>query len=272
MRHDLTAQAKEDYVWDNAIFPDVQMNEVNKWEVFAEEGIADEGSVDRPSFETILSFYQKTTGKGSAKIATKVGILPTGTKRKLFDCISNSGYAEKIEDDSFDYCHQIVKGEKVPMWVILNPEPLVVVPGVNMAKGASFGCYGPTNKKNAVGGEGNYFAMKEVDRCQRLKFELKKKERGGKRMIPPNKHGGPSPVARKRIPKMKVAGPKDFFHLQFTPEFVQWMKNATNCHATSEGAGSGTGEFKNWVPFDDAEFYRFIGVLFAKWPCAKTQN
>jgi hypothetical protein len=93
-----------------------------------------------------------------------------------------------------------------------------------MAKGASFGCYGPTNKKNAVGGEGNYFAMKEVDRCQRLKFELKKKERGGKRTIPPNKHGGPSPVARKRIPKMKVAGPKDFFHLQFTPEFVRWMK------------------------------------------------
>jgi hypothetical protein len=27
--------------------------------------------------------------------------------------------------------------------------------------------------------------------------------------------------------------------------------------------GSGTGEFNNWVPFDDAEIYRFIDVLYA---------
>ena len=41
-------------------------------------------------------------------------------------------------------------------------------------------------------------------------------------MIPANNNDdGPSPVARKRIPKMKVARPKDFFDLQITPEFVQ---------------------------------------------------
>ena len=43
--HELAAQAEEDDARDNAVFPDVQMNEVNEWEVLAEEGIADEGNV-----------------------------------------------------------------------------------------------------------------------------------------------------------------------------------------------------------------------------------
>ncbi len=59
--HELTTQADKDDARDNAVFPDVQMNEVNEWEVLAEEGIADEGnvdcSVDRPSFETIRIVY-----------------------------------------------------------------------------------------------------------------------------------------------------------------------------------------------------------------------
>ena len=41
------------------------------------------------------------------------------------------------------------------------------------------------------------------------------------------------------------------------------MTTATNRRATADGAGSGTGEFKDWVAFDDARIYRFIGVLFA---------
>jgi len=35
-----------------------QTAEVNEWEVLAKEGIADEGSVDCPSFETIRIVYQ----------------------------------------------------------------------------------------------------------------------------------------------------------------------------------------------------------------------
>ncbi len=41
------------------------------------------------------------------------------------------------------------------------------------------------------------------------------------------------------------------------------MMNGTNRCAASNGAGSGTGQFQDWVPFDDAEIYRFIGDLFA---------
>ncbi len=97
--HGLAGQAKRHDKQDNAVFLDVEMNDVNKWEVLAEdlreEGITDEGNDDRPSIETIHIIYQKTTGKGLAEIATKVGVLPNGTKRKLFDCIRDSGNNKK---------------------------------------------------------------------------------------------------------------------------------------------------------------------------------
>ncbi len=76
-------------------------------------------------------------------------------------------------------------------------------------------------------------------------------------------YGGPSPAAQKRIGPLKWAPPKDFLDLQLRPAFITWMTTATNCRATADGAGSGTGEFKDFVPFDDAEMYRFLGVLFA---------
>jgi hypothetical protein len=39
-----------------------------------------------------------------------------------------------------------------------------------------------------------------------------------------NEHGSPSPAARKKIPKMKCARPKDFFDLQITPTCSEaWM-------------------------------------------------
>jgi hypothetical protein len=181
--HELAAQAEEDDARDNAVFPDVQMNEVNEWEVLAEEGIADEGNVDCPSFETIRIVYQKTTAKGLSEIATKVGVSPYGTKRKLFDRIRDSGKVVKVDDDSFDYRRQIVAGEKIPTWVILNPEPAVAVPGVDMATGAAFGFYGPTNKENAVGGEAITLL-----RTRRIEFNARsssrRKGRGGGRTLP----------------------------------------------------------------------------------------
>jgi len=266
--HDLAAQAKADDALDDAVFLDVQMDEVNEWEVLAEEGNADDQNTvedDPPTFETIRILFQMTTDKVLGEIAKKLDVTSNGPKRKLFDRIRDSDHVEKVDNDSFDYHCQIVKGEKVPTWIILNPEPVAAVPGVDMATDVQFGFYGPTIKENAVGGERHNFATIEADRIQRPKFEAKKKERADRKnnTAPANNHGGPSPAARKRIPTLKVACPKDFFNLQITPEFVQWMTNVTNCRATSDGAGAGTGEFKDWVPFDDAEIYRFIDVLIA---------
>ena len=208
------------------------MDEVNEWEVLAEEGNADDQNTvedNPPTFETIRILFQMTTAKVLGEIAKKLDVTLNGPKRKLFDWIRDSDHVEKVDNDSFDYHCQIVKGEKVPTWIILNPEPAAAVPGVDMATGVQFEFYGPTIKENAVGGEHHNFATIEADRIQRPKFEAKKKERADRKnnTAPANNHGGPSPAAWKRIPKLKVACPKDVFNLQITPEFVQRMTNAS---------------------------------------------
>jgi hypothetical protein len=266
--HQLAAQAEADDALDDAAFPDIAMNETNEWEFLAEEGNADElpdGATPTPQFEKLRIPYQKTTHKALLDIAIKLNIPQSGSKRKLFDRIRDSGNGriDKVDDDSFDYYREIVKGEKIPTWLILPPQPVPHIPGIDMETGAQSGFFGPTNKENAVGGVRQNFLTDSVDRIERPTFAPKK--RGGKKNTSNEVRdfGGPSPAARKRIGPMKCARPKDFFDLQITPAFVSWMTLATNRRATADGAGSGTGTFSDFVPFDDAEIYRFIGVLFA---------
>jgi hypothetical protein len=66
VRHDLAAQAKADDALYNAVFPDVRMNQVNKWEVLAEEGNTDDknnAEDDPPTFETIRIIFQRPQPK-----------------------------------------------------------------------------------------------------------------------------------------------------------------------------------------------------------------
>ena len=129
MGHDLCAQAIVDELWDNAVFLDVQMNEVNEWELFAEDDAdGDENPPPDvtnacPQFDTVTVLYHKITTKGLIKIAGKVGITQSGSKRKVFDGLRYLEYDVKIDDDSFEYRYEIVKGEEVSMWVILALEP-----------------------------------------------------------------------------------------------------------------------------------------------------
>ena len=86
------------------------------------------------------------------KIARKVGIAQSGSKRKVFDRLRDSEYVVKIDDDSFEYCHEIVKGKEVPTWVIFTPEPMPAVLGIDMSTGAQRGYYGQRNKDNSIRG------------------------------------------------------------------------------------------------------------------------
>ena len=52
-------------------------------------------------------------------------------------------------------------GSRIKAWVILTPEVLLSVPGVNMETGAQDGFYGPANKENAVGGTLSNFPTKD---------------------------------------------------------------------------------------------------------------
>ena len=121
------------------------------------------------------------------------------------------------------------------------------------------------NKENAVGGVSQNFLTDSGNRIERPKFAPKMRNKGGKTKTSNDVHdfGGPSPAAQKRIGPMKCARPKEFFDLQITPAFISWMTLVTNCRTTADGAGSGTREFSDFVPFDNAKIYHFLGVLFA---------
>jgi hypothetical protein len=98
--------------------------------------------------------------------------MQKGGKRKLFDkiCEFGSGRIDKVDDDSFNYCQEIVKGEKIPTWILLTPEPVPVVPGIDMGMGAQSGFFGPTNKENAVGGVRQNILVNGGKRNKRPKF------------------------------------------------------------------------------------------------------
>jgi hypothetical protein len=85
----------------------------------------------------------------------------------------------------------------------------------------------------------------------------------------PTDFGGPSDVCRKLIPPLKFARPKHFFNTQLTPEFIQWLVDATNRRAVADGAG--TGSYKDWTPLDREELYKFIGLFFANGLSPKPQ-
>jgi hypothetical protein len=229
LAHDLSAQAMVDDALDEAAFPDIRpMNEVNEWELTA-EGNADGDDIPIANappplqYETIRIAYQKTTTKALADVAVRLGIAKNGVKRKLFDRIRDSEHIVKVDDDSFDYRREIIEGGVFPTRIILTPEPLPVVPGIDMATGVQTGFYGPTNKENAVGGVRQNFITKDGKRIERPTFEARTNKARKNPTPITNEHGGPSPVARKKIPKMKCARPKDFFNLQITPEFVKWI-------------------------------------------------
>ncbi len=196
--HEFTAQADADDALDVAAFPAIAMNKMNEWEFLAERN-ADDIEDDRPTppqFETVRIIYQKTTAKALAEIAIKLNITQKEGKRKLFDKIREygSGRIDKVDDDAFNYRREIVKGEKIPTWILLTPEPVPAVPGIDMGTGPQLGFFGPTNKENAVGGVRQNFLVNGGKRIERQKFEPKKK---GRKKMPSvvRDYGGLSPAA-----------------------------------------------------------------------------
>jgi hypothetical protein len=84
----------------------------------------------------------------------------------------------------------------------------------------------------------------------------------------PNEKGRPSAAAYAAIGDIKLARPKDFFDLQLPPSYISNIRKGTNFRASAEGVVIGVvglekKDFGNFVPFDDEELYRFIGIMFA---------
>jgi hypothetical protein len=141
-----------------------------------------------------------------------------------------------------------------------------------MGTGAQSGIFGPTNKENAVGGTRSNFLTSSDEQIQRPKFgpkREKKRKAEEAEPPPPREDGHPSDYCRSVLPPISRARPKDYFDTQLTPTWFDWCTTATNLRAYSSGAGSG--EYQDFMPFDLAEVYKMIGVLFANGLTPKPQ-
>jgi len=133
--------------------------------------------------------------------------------------------------------------------------------------GAEEGFFGLTNKENAVGAPKFQYCYREEDKIRRPEFASKAEN------LPVSDKGHLSPAARKLLPnEVRNCCPKNFFDTQISPEFVKrCITNTTNAQAAGEGAGFGGTVYKDFEPFDLAEVYKMIGLLFVNGilPCPR---
>jgi len=189
-------------------------------------------------------------------------------KEVLINRIRDSPHVTKISETEFEYRRPergaSAGGKKIPMWILLTPEEVPSVDGVDMGTGTQSGFFGPTNKENAVGGMRSNFLTLPDERIQRPKFEPKREKKRKDPEAeppPPREDGHPSDYCCSLLPHFSRARPKDYFDTQLTASWFDWCVTATDLRAYLSGAGSG--EYQDFMPFDLAEMYKMIGVLFA---------
>jgi hypothetical protein len=168
--HLFAEQSKKEDLMDYAAIDCPPVAEVEEWMNPAKETLdaAAENGNDptRIALEmVVLRFaYLSTTIKSFKAVGLELNLSGMRTKQVLFNHIRDSGHVdlEILGDNKFAQCRVVdPAGSKIEAWVILTPEVLLSVPGVNIWSGAQDGFYGPTNKGNAVGGTRSNFLNKD---------------------------------------------------------------------------------------------------------------
>ncbi len=95
----------------------------------------------RIALETVVVCFAflSTTFKSLKVVALKLRLSGKGIKGVLFNCIRDSVHVdlEILGEDKFAQCHVVdPAGSRIMAWVIITPEVLLLVPGVNMETGA----------------------------------------------------------------------------------------------------------------------------------------
>jgi hypothetical protein len=161
---------------------DVPMKEVHEFMLISGEGEdGTEGHADSAAevapiavkYEARRVVLQTMNMKTLKAIAIMVNVATNGKKQLLFNHIRDSLEVTKVTADKFEYCHASVVGVKVPTWVILTPEVVPPVNGIDMRTGAQKGFFGPSNKENAVGGMGKFL---DVGECQAAEVRAEEAE------------------------------------------------------------------------------------------------
>ena len=195
------------------------------------------------------------------EICKALALNSSGNKTTIFQRIRDSGNEciERINDESFYFRKKVGEvDQSLPRWVILNPDPAPTVEGIDMLRGAEAGFFGPTNQENAVGAPKFQYCCREGENIHRPEFASKTPN------VTVSEKGHISPAARKLLPpEIRDCRPKDFFDTQISPEFVKkCIVDTTNARAAAEGAGFGGSIYNDYEPFDSAEVYKMIGLLF----------
>ena len=168
---DIQADAEDELELANFTF-DGPVNEVPEWTTLTNNSEMgnpnDEVAAPVQVVETRNIVLQKTNMKTLKSITLLFSVSPNENKA-FSDCIWDSPHATKVSDNSFDHLHTMAAGERVPTWIILDGEEVPVVAGIDMNTGSEKGFFGPTNKKNAIGGKRtNFSTAAPVERPQFL--------------------------------------------------------------------------------------------------------
>ena len=155
-----------------------------------------------PEFEMVRASLNRGTSVAALKEIAKMFNLSGCAYKKevLFNWIRDSPHVTKISETEFKY-HRPEKGasaggKKIPTWILLTPEEVPSVDGIDMGTGAQSGFFGPTNKENAVGGMRSNFLTSPDERIQMPKFEPKQenKRKDPEAKPPPPREDGHRPI------------------------------------------------------------------------------
>jgi len=166
---------------------DGPVNEVEEFMLIAGGGEEDDDNVignlprAEPEFEMVRAALNRGTSVAALKEIAKMFNLSGNAQKKeiLFNRIRDSPHVTKISETEFEYRRPktggaSTGGENIPTWILLTPEEVPSVDGVDMGTGAQSGFFGPTNKENAVGGTRSNFLTSPDERIQRPKFGPKR--------------------------------------------------------------------------------------------------
>jgi hypothetical protein len=194
-----------------------------------------------PEFEMVRAALDRGTSVAALKEIAKMLNLSGCAQKKevLFNRIRDSPHVIKISATEFEYRRPktgaaSAGGKNIPTWILLTPEEVPSVDGVDMGTGAQSGFFGPTNKENAVGGKRSNFLTLSDKQIQRPNFgpkREKKRKAGEAEPPPPREDGHPSDYCRGVLPPISRSRLKDYFDTQLTPTWFDWCTTATNLRA-----------------------------------------
>jgi hypothetical protein len=203
---------------------DDPVNEVKEFMLIAGGGEDGEDVIDNLppvelEFEMVRAALNRGTSIAALKEIAKMFNLPGGAQKKEvpFNRIRDSPHVTKIRKTEFEYHRPktgaSAGGKKIPTWILLTPEEVPLMDGVDMGTGAQSGFFGPTNNENAVGGTHLNILTSPDEQIQRPKFgpqqEKKRKDREAE-LPPPWEDGHPSDYCHS-LPPISCARPKDYF-------------------------------------------------------------